>query len=181
MKKYLCAASVALLSAAAQASPYAGIAVGASSVDIDCDGAATCDDSGTGFKLYGGWAFTPNIAGEIVYLNFGKARVADPGLSLDLKAHGIGGGVAFHVPFGQSWNFTARAGVASIRAKGDAALNGASGSVSDSTTKVYGGLGLGYSFAPNLSLNGEYDFSEAEIEGEKADVSMLTIGLRLKF
>lgn len=182
MKKLLFAAAITALSSTAQASPYAGIGAGVSKIDdFDCEGATTCDDSGTAVKLYGGWSFTPNIAGEVVYLNFGKARAADAGATASAKAHGFGGGLALHLPFAQSWNFTARAGIVSMRAKGEATVGGASGSISESKAKAYGGLGVGYWFTPALSLNAEYDFSKAELEGEKSDVSMFTLGLRFKF
>ena len=183
MKKTMFAlAALAFSAAAAQANPYVGVGAGVSNVDINCEGAQTCDDRGTGFKVYGGYQFTPNVAGELVYLNFGTVHVADPGVSLDLKAHGFGGGVAFHVPLATQWNFVARLGVVSIRAKADASVTGiGSGSSSESSTQAYGGLGLGYSFSKAVSLEGTYDFSRAEIVGEKGDVGMLTLGLRIAF
>ena len=133
MKKVMLALAALVCSAAAvQANPYAGVAAGLSHIDINCEGARTCEDRGTGFKVYGGYQFTPNVAGELVYLNFGTVHVADPGVSLDLKVHGFGGGVAFHVPLATQWNLLARLGVVSIRTKADASVTGTgSGSASE--------------------------------------------------
>lgn len=181
LKKSLLAVAAVALSTAAQANGYLGVGAGASSIDLDCQGAFTCDDSGTAFKLLGGLHFTPLLAGELVYLNFGRARAADPGVSLDLEAHGVGGGIAFHVPLSPAWKLVARLGLMSVRAEGDARVGNAFGHRSESNTKAYGGVGIGYQLNPTMTLAADVDVSRAELVGEEADISAFTIGLRVRF
>jgi opacity protein-like surface antigen len=182
MKKQVLLAVAALaLSGAAAAQTYAVVAAGTSKHDLDCAGAATCDDSGTAVKLLGGYKFNPNFAIEGGYMSFGKSKAADPGLSLNLEVDGFGIGGAFHQDFATNWNFVARLGVARMKTKARATAANLTGSDSDSSTQLYGGLGLGYKLTKQLSVGVAYDFTKAEISGEKADVSAFTLGLTFDF
>src|SRR5262245_32793760 len=93
--KTLLGGALLVASAAASAQGYAVLSAGASQLDLDCAGASTCDKSGTSFKLLGGYSFAPNMAAEFGYFDFGKARAADSGASLDVKTTAFGGGIAF--------------------------------------------------------------------------------------
>jgi OmpA-OmpF porin, OOP family len=182
MKKQVLLAVAALaLSSVAAAQTYGVISAGKSKHDLDCDGAATCDDSGTAFKLLGGYKFTPNFAVEGGYMSYGKTKAADTGISLNLEVDGFGIGGAFHQDFATNWNFAARLGVAQMKAKARATAGGISGSDSDSSAQPYGGLSLGYRFTKQLSLDAAWDFSRAKVAGEKVDVRALSLGLTFDF
>ena len=182
MKKQVLLAAVALaLSGAAAAQTYGVIGVGTSKYDFDCTGATTCDKSGSALKLFGGYRFSPNLALEGGYMNFGKARAADTTDSLDLKVDGFGIGGAFHQDLGTNWNFVARLGLAQMKTKATATSVGLSASVSDSSAQLYGGLGLGYKLNKQMSIGGAWDFSKAEIVGEKIDVNAFTLSLTFDF
>jgi OmpA-OmpF porin, OOP family len=180
-KQVLLAAAALALSGAAAAQTYGVISVGTSKHNIDCAGAATCDESGNAFKLLGGYKFNPNFAVEAGYMNFGKSRAADPGVSLDLTVDGFGIGGAFHQDFATNWNFVARLGLAQMKTKANATLGGSSGSDSESNAQLYGGLGIGYKLTKQLSVGASWDFSKAEIAGEKGNVNAYSLGLTFDF
>src|SRR5213595_1816908 len=98
---------------------YVGGAIGQGNTNFDCSGTTSCSHNGTGFKFFGGYKFTPNLAGEVTYFDFGKATAAAPGATLDLKSSAIGIGAAFSGNFAPQWSGVARLGVASVRMKGD--------------------------------------------------------------
>lgn len=167
------------LPGAAAAQTYGVVSLGSSKVDLGCGGSGlSCDESGTAFKLLGGYKFTPNLALEGGYMNFGEAKVSDGVDTLKVKADAFAIGGAFHHDFAQNWNFVARLGVAQVKAK--ASLAGV-GSASDSSAQLYGGLGLGYKLTKQLSLDASWDFTKAEIEGAKEDVRALSLGLTYAF
>lgn len=175
------AAAATLFTSTAFAEGYVGGAIGQARINLDCEGAPTCDKSDTGFKLYGGYKFMPNMAAEVTYFNFGKAKAADGGLSLNLKANAIGVGVAFIGDFAPQWSGVARVGVASVRVKANASLDGVSGSESDSSTNAYLGFGLGYEISKGLALTADVDLTRGKIVGESGNVRMISVGLRQSF
>lgn len=65
--------AMAAFSGAALARGYAGASAGQSDFKLDCDPGATCDTKDTGFKLFGGYMFTPNFGIEVAYFDMGKA------------------------------------------------------------------------------------------------------------
>lgn len=180
-KQIALAFATLVVSGAAAAQPYVAVSAGGSKVDVDCEGASTCDKSGTAFRLLGGYKFTPNLALEAGYMNFGKARFADTGLSLDLKADAFTVGGAYHADFASNWNFVARLGLASMNTKGFATVGAVSGSLSELNAQLYGGLGVGYKISKNMSLDLAMDVSKVEIEGEKSNVAAYTVGLTFGF
>lgn len=175
MKKQVLLAVAALaLSGAAAAQTYGVVSIGSSKVDgLDCSGTGlSCDDTGTAFKLLGGYKFMPNFALEGGYMNFGEAKVSDGVDSLKIKADAFVIGGAFHHDFSQSWNFVARLGLARVKAKASGAFSG-----SDTSTEAYGGLGLGYRLTKQMSLDASWDFTKAGDE----DVRALSLGLTYSF
>jgi OOP family OmpA-OmpF porin len=198
MKKTLLslAAGLALLaSPAAFAQGYAGFGIGQSNIDIDCTGATSCDKSSTGYKLYGGFKFPNNLAAELVYFDWGKAKgsgsllidtgegtVEVPGTG-EVKATGWGIGVAYFMPFNPAWNGALRLGIAQNKAKTTlTATTGDSMSESYTVTEPYYGFGIGWMAAPNLTVTGEIDFSRIKyLETEKAGVRLISVGVRWMF
>jgi OOP family OmpA-OmpF porin len=178
MKKILLTALIAMAaSAGAQAEGiYVGVAAGGTNTDIDCSGAPSCDKSDTGFKLFGGYKLTENIAVEAHYADFGKAKLSGGGASLDVKMSGFGIGAAFLGDFTPDWNGVVRAGVARNKVKLDGAL-----SDSESKTKAYVGAGVGYKLTKEVALTAAIDYTEGEIQGDKAKATLYTIGVNYNF
>ena len=175
------AAIASMTASTAFADAYIGGGIGQGHVNLDCEGAATCKTTNTGYKIFGGYKFTPNIAGEVTYFDFGKARAADPGLSLDLKATGFGLGVAFLGDFAPQWSGVARLGIASNKVKASATLGSLAGSDSETSTNAYAGFGIGYEISKGLALTGAIDFTRAKISGESGNLRLVTVGLTYGF
>lgn len=163
MKVQVLTALAALtLSTAASAQLYGVGSVGLSRFDTDCSGTASCDKSDTAFKLMGGYKFTPTIAVEVGYFDFGKAKGSALGVNVEEKLNGFGAGAAFHVDLAPSWTGVARLGLAQMKTK----LTGSSGATSlsdsDTNTSLYGGLGVGYRLNKQVTIDGAWDFSKAK-------------------
>jgi OmpA-OmpF porin, OOP family len=173
MNKQIFAALAALaLSAGASAQGYGVISVGTARLNLDCSGATTCDKSDTAYKLIGGYKFSPNLAGEIGYFNFGKAKASDAVTRAEISNTAFGGGIAFHQDLSPDWNFVARLGLAQVKTKISGSIVGlGSGSDSDNNTSLYGGLGVGYKISKTVSLDAAWDFSKSKYNKNGADES----------
>jgi OOP family OmpA-OmpF porin len=183
MKKHILAAlAVVAFSGAASAQVYGTASVGASRFSLDCSGATSCDKNDTAFKVMGGYKFMPNLAAEIGYFDFGKAKASLGPLSGAVKLNGYGIGAAYLVDFGSNWNGVARLGVGRMKTKVSAT---GFGSDSDTNTTVYGGLGVGYRLTPAFSIDGAWDISRAKSDkngvNESGNVNALSVGVTYLF
>ena len=162
-----------------------GAGAGFSRLSDDCAGTTTCDRSDTGLKLFGGYKLVPNWALEVNYFDFGKARATldtESGMaSSDLKATAFGAGVMLFAAAPANWTGLARFGVARVKADGSATLGAVSLSDSQTSTQGYLGLGLGYAFSKNLSIDGAIDYTRAKLGGSGVDLSLVSIGLTYGF
>jgi len=183
--KMMAAAVLSLLAAGAQAQGYAGLAGGMAKLDADCTGFTTCDTSGTGFKVYGGYQFMPMLAGELVFLNFGKTKASVTGgagtATAEISASGFGLGVAATGNLAPNVPASARLGVASIKGKAEARGPGGSFSDSESSTQAYFGVDVGYAFTKNLVATLNADFSRLKVVGDTGSVRLVGAGVRFTF
>ena len=183
MKKIILAiAAVAALSAntAFAEGYYVGGSVGQSHVNIDCSGATDCTDNSTGYKLFGGYKFAPNIAGELSYFDFGKVHATVAPDTVSLKSTGFGLGVAFLGDFAPQWKGVGRLGIASTSTK--ATVSGSvNGSDTDRSTNAYVGLGVGYEIQKGLTIDGTLDFTRLKYASQSANVRVLSVGLTYAF
>ncbi len=91
---------------------YAGVSVGSSEVEDFCTGipaGSTCDDSDTGFKLFGGKQFSKNWGSEFGFVDLGEATFFGPILgfpaNVKLEADGFFLAGTGTIPFGQKEKF----------------------------------------------------------------------------
>jgi OmpA-OmpF porin, OOP family len=184
-KQVLLAAAALAVSGAAAAQTYGVVSIGSSKHDLGCDStnSTSCDESGSAFKLLGGYRLAPNFAIEGGYMSFGKSKARDANLDfgLDVKIDGFGIGGAFHHDLTPNWNFVARLGLAQMKSKATATVSGLSATDSDSSAQLYGGLGIGYKLTKQMSIDGAWDFGRAKTGGEKLDVNAYSIGLTFAF
>jgi OOP family OmpA-OmpF porin len=186
-KTFIALAATTLLAfaATAQAQGYVGVAGGPSNLDTDCSGTVTCDKSGTGFKVYGGYKFMPFLAGEVTYMSFGKAKASvDFGGSLataEIKTTGFGAGVAFTGDLAPNWPASARIGVARMKADVSGSAFGIPVSESDNTTQAYFGLDVGYAFTKNMAVTLSLDYSRSEFDGAGDPVRLIGVGFKFSF
>lgn len=204
----LCAGLAALTApvspALAQKGFYVGGNVGVTRAEIDEDavnqgllgiGAAsastTSDQSGTGFKAYAGYAFTPNFAIEAGYFDLGKfttdSTVSPPGtVRTELKFKGINVDVVGSLPLGDRFSLFGRVGV--IRTEQDISVSSTGSIVTTQPSLSYdktswkAGVGVDYVLTGGLGLRAEAEvYRVPDGPDETANVGMFSIGLLYRF
>jgi len=181
MKKALFLLAALLISGAASAQTYVGMAGGPSKHDFNCSGTTDCDTSDIGFKAYLGFKFIPMLAGELTYTDFGKVKGHAGSINFDYGATSFSAGVAVLLPLAPQVTFTGRLGVASVKSKPAASLGSSSFSDSETNTRPYYGLGIGVGVTSALTITGDVDLSSSEYRGEKTDARLVSVGLRYAF
>jgi OOP family OmpA-OmpF porin len=178
-------AALSLATSSAFAQGYVGGAVGRAHFSADCAGTTSCTTNDTGFKIFGGYKFMPNMAAELTYFDYGKLTAGVPitggTATLDVRGTGFGLGVAFMGDFTPEWSGIARLGVASNRAKVSVVAGALSGNDSERKTTAYAGLGVGYAFSKQLKAEAGIDFSNIEYQGERSNVRLISVGLTYSF
>jgi OOP family OmpA-OmpF porin len=190
--------------AIAQTGFYLGGNFGVSRANIDANEAnqdlislgatsasTTVDQSGTGFKGYGGYAFTPNIAIEFGYFDLGKftvdSTVSPPGTAhADLKFKGFNVDVVGSIPVGTGFSLFGRVGV--INTKQDVSVS-STGSIvtltpSDSFSKTSwkAGIGVEYMITGGLGVRAEGEvYNVPDGPDDKANIGLLSVGLLYRF
>jgi OmpA-OmpF porin, OOP family len=177
----LATAAATVLSTGAMAQAYVGAGVGAANIDIDCEGADSCDNSSTGGKVYGGYNFGNGFGAEVGYISFGEASASVEGISAKAKVNGFTVGVAYRAALGPNWGLTTRLGVASLKTKISASAFGFTGSDDETHTGPYFGIAGDYALTQNLKLEVSADFSKAKYDSEKANVRTVNVGVRFDF
>jgi len=178
MKKVLFAAALAAACGVASAQGYAGALIGLAKINADCPIGASCDDSSTGMKVYGGYEVAPNIAVEVGYTSFGKVKVSGAGGSLEVKGTAFVVNGAFRFPLATDFTGVARLGLASVKGKYSDTLGG---SESESKIKLYTGLGLEYDIAKDIKLIGAFDLSNVEVGGDSGTAMLFGAGVQASF
>jgi hypothetical protein len=168
-------------------------------------GGRSCDRGDTAWALKGGVGLVPLLSLEARYFDLGRARSEGPagtvtfgdgssstvGMPTTLKAAGVGVGASIAVPIAPFLALTGLAGVSRVRAKiDDAAVTvTTSGGTATSytvggswtTSQPYYGLGLRFTFAPNLDASLEAQRYRASFGGGKTDIDVLAAGLTYRF
>lgn len=187
-KKILAAAALAACSAFAQAAPvgpYIGGAFGFTMLNVDCSAGVTCDDSDVGYKLYGGYNFTPMFGVEVDYIDFGAATwdsayFGTKYLELSSSLFGVAGVVNWD--FGKQWAGAAKLGLGQVTVDSSGLLaNG-----SQSNTKIYGGFDVSYAINPKFKLRAGWDFSVVDYTypggaSEDGGVHLFSVGASYNF
>lgn len=185
-KKLLAAAALAACSALSQAAPvgpYIGGSAGVASFNVDCSAGVSCDDSSTGYKLYGGYNFDQQFGVELDYLDFGNATWSVGGFkALDLSATAFGAAGVFNFDINRQWSGAVKLGLAQVTLDGSGVYS--NGSQSD--TKVYGGVDFAYAINPRLKLRAGWDFTTGDYTnrlgyGSSGGVHLFSLGASYSF
>ncbi len=181
------AASLASGAAFAQSpgvGPYVGGSIGSSNFGIEnCIG--NCDKTDIGFKVFGGYMFTPYIGTELSYQDFGKAKVnvAIPGGSVNAegKSSGFGAFLTAQYPV-ENWALFGKIGFGWLDNKLTVTANpyGAA-SESDSSTEFAWGLGFTYMINKNVGIRGEYENFKYGFQNESDNITLWSLGVQYKF
>ena len=176
-KTLIALATGSLLSVSAQAAvSYAGqpyIGVKAGQISIDNDDIKDVDDA-TAYGVYGGYNFDPNFGVEVEYM--GSEDVDYRGGEVNTKTYGAYGTYRYYFPNTGGLYGKAKLGIANTKTDADWKVGAVNYSKNSSDTSVAGGVGLGYSVSPNMSIEGEYDMMPGD-----NDAKLWTIGAHVKF
>ena len=177
---------LALAATPAMAGGFIRGEIGRSDVNIDVDGVGNDSDNDTSYSIRGGYFFNHNFAVEGFYSSFyDKSVEFDDGaggtVDVDGKLSGIGLGIVGKTDLGndQTGFFVmGRAGI--MRGEIEASATGL-GSDSESSTKPYFGVGLGYDFSPKLGLSLNWDQQKGSGDGVSVTARTLALGLEARF
>ncbi|HIV72948.1 MAG TPA: outer membrane beta-barrel protein [Candidatus Aquabacterium excrementipullorum] len=178
MKKIVLAAVLAVVGGAASAEGYVGVVAGVTKINSECSAGFSCDDSDSGYKVYGGYEVAPNIAIEVAYTDFGKTSFDYGSAHAEIKGSAVAVLGALRGQFSNDWAGVARLGLASV--KGKASSNfGYNGS--ESNVKPYASFGVEYAVTKGLKITGSADFTQVEYDGDSGAAYLVGVGLQYNF
>ena len=184
LKTLMMGTAALLLAQAASAQQFYGLAsLGISDftggdADNVCRSVQECDRTGTAIRLTGGYKLTPSLAVEASYWNYGRLTGERFGITTELEAQAFGAGLAYHHGFSPKWLGVARLGLSAMDAK---LSNNIRFSAQESSAQFFGGLSLGYTLAPNVALDGAWDFSFGSVNGSNFEINVVSVGVRVGF
>jgi OOP family OmpA-OmpF porin len=151
----------------------------------DCFG--TCDKTDFGFKIFGGYMFSPNWGLEGAYGSYGKSKInvqVAPGIgaNAEFKSSGFSGFVVGQLPM-DNWRFFGKLGFARLDNELDIQSNvpGAQGSNSDTSTDLAWGLGATYMLNKNFGIRGEFEQLSYEFSSATQRLNSFSIGVQYNF
>jgi OOP family OmpA-OmpF porin len=177
---------------------YVGVSAGTTDQKDACDEiddppfvvfTGSCDDTDTGWKIFGGKQFTRNWGAEFGYADLGKSEASGTvtilGLgtfaaTADVEATGFYAAGTGTVPFGESekFGFFGKLGAVYWDVDLDVNIPGESGSETGISPLL--GFGLKYDFTERIGIRGEWErffaVGDDEETGE-SDVDLVTIGV----
>ncbi|QDQ25508.1 OmpA family protein [Chitinimonas arctica] len=149
------------------------------------------DNRSTGYKLFGGYQFSPYFAMEGGYFDLGKfgytATTVPAGtLSGEIKLRGLNLDLVGLLPFTDRFAAFGRLGATSIRAKdrfsgtGSVVVLNPTPSKRDTLYKF--GLGLQYAFTDSLGMRTELErYRINDAVGNRGDIDLISVGLLYRF
>lgn len=147
---------------------YAGASLGNTNYPNTINGISG-HGSGVSGKVFGGYQFTPNFALEGGAAEFGRlhdstGRLSSHGLFLD--AVGI-------APLNDKWSLLGRVGLGRVDFNTSGGNSNGNG--------IHAGLGAQYELTSRVSLRAEWERFRPSVFGQKPDLDLYSIGLRVGF
>lgn len=168
---------------------YIGTSVGSAKADDFCKGffIGSCDDTDTGWKLFGGFQYTPNWGVEVYYVDFGefKANATFEGMSFteNAEANAFGISAIGTLPINDQFDVFAKVGISRWELDLDFTDEGIPSSVDDDGSNITFGIGASYFFNRLFAIRVEWELSKIgdhHTTGED-DVGLVSIGAVLYF
>ncbi|AOF86476.1 ompA-like transmembrane domain protein [Hydrogenophaga sp. RAC07] len=148
-------------------------------------------DRSTGFKLFGGYQFSPHFALEGGYFDLGKfgytANTIPTGtLNGEMRVRGLNLDLVGSLPLTGKLSALGRVGVnyarANDRFSGTGAVNVSNPTASKSQANAKYGVGLNYAFSDAMAMRLELErYRVNDAIGNKGDIDMLSVGLVYRF
>jgi len=176
--------------AVAEKGGYVGGAFGQSKMNGACDdfrsgfGAfggtlSSCDETDTGFKLYGGIRVNKNFNVEFSYINWGE--VSSTGTLAGTPVTATGEATSFGVaamgilPLNERFSLFGKAGILMTDLKVTIAGGGISSSGTDDTTELHIGVGGLFNVTDRWQVRAEWE------RGQDSKLDLLSIGVQYRF
>ncbi|MDM4764780.1 outer membrane beta-barrel protein [Pelomonas sp. SE-A7] len=164
--------------------PYAGASVGAyNKYSLDCSAGAACDRTGSwGGRIYGGLDYGSFAIEGVAFGMKGADGTlrANNGQFTGGHLSTTGVGVQGVVPFLVNGDFSLKGKLGLAYVRGKASLPG--GVEDREAWRPMGGLGMSYALNKQVSLNADYDVTQAKYNNVgKARTGMFSLGASYKF
>jgi Outer membrane protein beta-barrel domain len=158
-----------------------GVAGGISKFNDSCEGVTTCDTTDRAIRFNAGYGLGNGLVVEGVMFNFGKLKGSGFGITAEIEAKAVGGGVAYYAPMSPASALFFRLGLANVKATATARGFGFTSTESESQTALYAGLGFAWNLSQNTSLELAWETTTLKFGGEKEAVSAATVGVSFRF
>ncbi|MEK6211334.1 MAG: outer membrane beta-barrel protein [Pseudomonadota bacterium] len=162
----------------AAAQGYIGVGAGLTTFDL-CDdlnalGATSCDDKDIGWKLFGGYKFTPNFAVEGAWIDLGEVSALAGGATITGEVDGFQVAAVGIFPINPQFGIFGKVGAYMW----DATVS-APGFVSESAdgTDIMFGAGVMWNVSQQLGIRAEWE--RFDIDGDGLD--FLSVGVQFNF
>jgi len=141
----------------------------------------TVDGKDSGFKIFGGYHFSPNLALEVAYVDLGELTYSGtfgglPVTNGKVETSGLNTSLVGTFPVNPNFSFFAKAGLFAWSADARDVTGGLPFSGSDNGGDFSFGFGGAFQIDRNLSLRAEWERYDAN-----DDISLLSIGLAYRF
>ncbi|MGM9484512.1 outer membrane beta-barrel protein [Roseateles sp. NT4] len=160
---------------------YGLASIGQGHLNVDCTGVQSCDRNAAGGKIMFGHAYGNGFAIEGGYTNFGKFHASQGAVGLTGRPEALSVSGAYTANLSPDVGLVGRLGVARVRTKANAEVGVLTGSTRDSTTQPIAGLAVNYALTPNARVELGVDATRAELQGERTNVRMVSVGARMAF
>jgi OOP family OmpA-OmpF porin len=179
----LIGAAIAFPVAAQAEGFFVGGNVGRSEQKLSLDGIGSVKDTGTAFKLNGGYQFNANYGIEVAYVNLGKAEIGAQGYFAKSEPQTVFVAATGTLPLNNEFSLFGKAGVAQNHVKLTSRGIGYTESESENRTSAVFGIGAAYHLNKNVSFVAEYEnFGKiAKDDGASLKADLLSVGVRYSF
>jgi len=161
--------------------PYFGASVGQAETD-GCILPATCDETDTAWKIFGGMEMNEYISVEVGYADLGTVDYSAPTGSRETN------GMIMHVlgtySLNPSFTLIGKGGMNILNTEVNGANAGAGGNVGDTDVSWSLGLGAQYNFTKSVGLRMEWErYFEVGDQDETGDtdIDLISAGVVFKF
>lgn len=155
---------------------YAGLGAGSVKYDGACSGTTSCDDSDTGFKVFGGYNFNNMFGMELGWHDLGGVSVSTAAGTGNADVRGVELSGVARFPVTNAFSVFAKAGAF----RWDVNARGVSGSSNTGTDWTWG-VGLNYNFTRTMAGRLEWQQFRDIGNGGGTDVDALTASVVFKF
>jgi len=152
---------------------YIGASIGQSTLnpEITGGGVSLTDTSDSGYKVNAGFQIKPRIAVEGFYADIGDAGIKTPSVAngkISYKLYGLSG--IYSQPFGRRFKGLARLGLSTV----DNTVSKGLIHKQVKNSNIFVGVGLAFNILPKLSIKGEYEYFDK-------DIQLISTGLSWQF